>query len=207
MASMTSKPTDECPHSYSELSEWLIDSGCSNHMTPYEDDLISDVTKSKSLVEVANGNIVKAPNKGTALICIVDIKTNKTFDILLEDVLYVPGLSRRLFSVTQWTQSGGRLSFNGDTCKISCRDHENPKTRFSMQIHAPFSPEDNASHLVRPTAAHTKVAIPSNLLHRRLGHRSIQALGIASKSELWADWQNGTLMYLSKDTGNHIFPI
>ena len=45
------------------------------------------------MVEVANGNIVKAPNKGTALICIVDIKTNKTFDILLEDVLHVPGLS------------------------------------------------------------------------------------------------------------------
>ena len=56
-----------------------------------------------------------------------------------------------------------------------------------MQIHAPFSPEDNASHLVRPTAAHTKVAIPSNLLHRHLGHHSIQALGIASKSDLWAD--------------------
>ena len=94
MASTTSKPIDDCTHSYSELSEWLIDSGCSNHMTPYEDDLISDVTKSKSLVEVAIGNIVKAPNKGTALIRIVDIKTNKTFDILLEDVLYVPGLSR-----------------------------------------------------------------------------------------------------------------
>ena len=55
-----------------------------------------------------------------------------------------------------------------------------------MIYHAPFSPEDNASHLIRPTAAHTKVAIPSNLLHRRLGHHSIQALGIASKSELWA---------------------
>ena len=63
-------------------------------MMPFEDDLISDVMKSKSLVEVANGNIVKAPSKGTALIRIVDVKTNKTFDILLEDVLYVPGLSQ-----------------------------------------------------------------------------------------------------------------
>ena len=107
MASTTSKPIDDCTHSYSELSEWLIDSGCSNHMTPFEDDLISDVMKSKSVVEVANGKIVKGPNKGTALIRIVDVKTNKTFDMLLEDVLYVPGLSQRLFSVTQWTQSGG----------------------------------------------------------------------------------------------------
>ena len=47
----------------SELSEWLIDSGCSNHMTPFEDDLITDIGSSKSLVEVANGNIVKAPKK------------------------------------------------------------------------------------------------------------------------------------------------
>ena len=62
-------------------------------MTPFEDDLITDIGSSKSLVEVANGNIVKAPKKGTAFICIVDVISNETFDILLEDVLYVPGLS------------------------------------------------------------------------------------------------------------------
>ena len=33
-------------------------------MTPFEDDLITDIGSSKSLVEVANGNIVKAPKKG-----------------------------------------------------------------------------------------------------------------------------------------------
>ena len=175
------------PSKRSELSEWLIDSGCSNHMTPFEDDLITDIGSSKSLVEVANGNIVKAPKKGTAFIRIVDVKTHKTFDILLEDVLYVPGLSRRLFSVTQWTNSGGSLSFHGTTCKIAYQDAKNPATQFSMNLYAPFSPNDTAHHLVRPTAAFAKVDIPSDLLHRRLGHRSIQALGLASKSNLWAD--------------------
>ena len=77
----------------SELSECLIDLGCSNHMTPLEDDLIMDIGSSKSLVEAAKGNIVKAPKKGTAFIHIVDIISNKTFDILLEDVLCVPRLS------------------------------------------------------------------------------------------------------------------
>ena len=52
---------------HSELSEWLIDSGCSNHMTPFEGDLITDIGSSKSLVEVANGNIVKSAKKGTGL--------------------------------------------------------------------------------------------------------------------------------------------
>ena len=56
--------TEDNPSKRSELSEWLIDSGCSNHMIPYEDDLITDIGSSKSLVEVANGNIVKAPKKG-----------------------------------------------------------------------------------------------------------------------------------------------
>ena len=74
-------------------------------MTPYPEDLILDITPSKSLVEVANGNIVKAPKKGTVKIKIVDVYDQSTYDILLEDVLLVPGLSRRLFSVTQWTQS------------------------------------------------------------------------------------------------------
>ena len=122
----------------------------------------------------------------------MDVKTQKTFDILLEDVLYVPGLSRRIFSVTQWTNSGGSLSLHGTTCKISYQDVKNPATQFSMKqfsmnLYAPFSPNDTAHHLVRPTAAFAKVDIPSDLLHRRLGHRSIQALGLASKSNLWAD--------------------
>ena len=47
----------------SELSKWLIVSGCSHHMTPYEDDLITDIGSSKPLVEAANGNIIKAPKK------------------------------------------------------------------------------------------------------------------------------------------------
>ena len=90
----TNTQTDNPQHKYSELSEWLIDSGCSNHMTPFEDDLISDVTKSKALVEVANGNIVKAPKKGTVKIKIVDALDNSSYEILLEDILFVPGLSR-----------------------------------------------------------------------------------------------------------------
>ena len=117
----------------------------------------------------------------------MDVKTHKTFDILLEDVLYVPGLSRHLFSVTQWTNSSSSLSFHRTTCKIAYQETKNPATQFSMNLYAPCSPNDTAHHLVRPTAAFVKVDIPCGLLHQHLGHQSIQALGIASKSNLWAD--------------------
>ena len=62
-------------------------------MTPCEHDLISDITTSRSLVEVANGNIVKAPKQGTVAICMTDVNSMSTQDIRLEGVLYVPGLS------------------------------------------------------------------------------------------------------------------
>ena len=79
---------------FSHMSEWLIDSGCSNHMTPHENDLIHDISSSRSLVEVDNGNIVKAPKRGTVAIRITDVKTMKTQNIHLESVIYVPGLSQ-----------------------------------------------------------------------------------------------------------------
>ena len=172
---------------HTEISEWLIDSGCSNHMTPHPEDLIMDISSTKSLVEVANGNIVKAPKKGTVKIKITDVKTNNTYSILLEDVLLVPGLSRRLFSVNQWTKSGGAINFNGETCRMSYKDTSNPNIKFSMNLNAPFSPKDSANCLVSPTANTAKVQIPSNLLHKRLGHRSIQALGVASDNNFWED--------------------
>ena len=73
------------------------------------------------------------------------------------------------------------MIFNGDLCTMSL-----PNT-FSLQLHAPFSPQADAQHLVRPTAALAKTAVSSSLLHRCMGHRSIQALGIASSSNMWED--------------------
>ena len=65
----------------------------------------------------------------------------------------------------RWTNSGGSLSFHGTTCKIAYQDAKNPATQFSMNLYVPFSPNDTAHHLVRPTAAFAKVDIPSDLLH------------------------------------------
>ena len=119
------------------ISEWLIDSGCSIHMTPYKSDLTSDIKRSKILVQVANGNIVQAHSIGSTKIRINDITGKPHQDILLEDVLYVPGLSRRLFSVPQWTSSGGACSFGVDKCTLSYKG-DTDDTSFSQTIHTPF---------------------------------------------------------------------
>ena len=160
-------------------------------MTPYLDDIVKDSEPSEALIEVANGNMVKATVSGTVHLRVIDIEDETSYDVYLENVLHVPGLSRRLFSVTQWTNSGGAISFSGDNCTLSYNDDCNPPNHFSATIHAPFSPYEESHHFLYPIAnlgtTDQKIPIPSDLLHRRLGHRSIQALGVAKDADLWKD--------------------
>ena len=63
-------------HNATPIVQWLIDSGCSTHMTPYFEDLIGDIERTDSNVEVATGVLTKAPLQGTVKIKIQDIYTN-----------------------------------------------------------------------------------------------------------------------------------
>ena len=78
-------------------------------MTPFFEDLIGNVTDTEAIVEVANGILTEAPKQGTVKIKIEDINDGRTCDVLLHNVLYVPGLSRRLLSVRQWNVTGGNI--------------------------------------------------------------------------------------------------
>ena len=46
---------------YSEMTDWLIDSGCSISMTPFIEDIVADKSKSDAVVEVATGVLTPAP--------------------------------------------------------------------------------------------------------------------------------------------------
>ena len=174
---------------FSLLSQWLIGSGCSTHMTPFAEDLVTDHESTDSVVEVANGNIVKAKKRGTALVQIIDIDTNKAYNIYLEGVLHILGISRRLFSVTCWTQCGGSISFHGDKCKLKYANPASNTGVTTATILAPFTQYPAPGHYIHPIAAigKEKVEIPSDLLHRCLGHRSYKTWGVANEYNLWHD--------------------
>ena len=175
--------------SCSFLSQSLIDSGCSTHMTPFAQDLLMDHESTEAVVEVANGNIVKAAKRGTALVRIVDVDTQNAYDIYLEGVLHVPGISRRLFSVTCWTQCGGSISFHGEKCQLSYEDPSSSSGKTTATILAPFTEYPAPGHYIHPiaSAGQDKIEIPSELLHRRLGHRSYKTWGVANEYNLWHD--------------------
>ncbi len=88
-------------------SEWLIDSGCNKHMTPYKEDL-RELEDSKIVCTFGNNEVLRAEGIG----CVeVDTETEKQerVKIILTDVLYVPGLPQRMLSTGQLRRSGGEF--------------------------------------------------------------------------------------------------
>ena len=89
----------------SNLNNYLPDSGTTQHMTPRLADLIDMVEGQRLGVEVANGHVIKCSITGKIQINMQDDNRDH-LNAILSDVMYVPGLSHRLFSVTQFAQHG-----------------------------------------------------------------------------------------------------
>jgi hypothetical protein len=99
---------DDQPY-FSLLQDWLIHSGASSHMTNNLTDLVLNIEESAAVVQVANRVLIPAQQRGTVQIRIQDLHDpHITCDILVHDVLYIPGLSRRLLSVDQWNAPAAR---------------------------------------------------------------------------------------------------
>jgi hypothetical protein len=85
-----------------DLGNFLPDSGATQHMTPCRADLF-DVVEGQNLgVEVADGHIINCSITGKIRLTMTDDNGN-ALNAVLHDVMYVPGLSRRLFSITRFT--------------------------------------------------------------------------------------------------------
>ena len=101
--------SDECMHRNilpaSDLAKgWIIDSGASAHMTPLKQDC-KNVQPTKRTIFLADGSTVLCHRMATIHIPIKQHK--RTVGTLkLDDVLIVPNLDRRLFSVNSFLPKG-----------------------------------------------------------------------------------------------------
>jgi hypothetical protein len=177
-------------HTVSRITDWLIDSGASSHMTPHRSDLLYNVERSQAIVEVANGVLIKAELCGTVRIKLHDINdANQSCDVLVHDVLCVPGLSR-LLSVDQWMAAGGDIHFNLEHATIRVVDSDTDEAH-SFDVPKPFPNLKTPSKTIDaayPAVIPPKKSVPASLLHRCLGHpRTINTMIIGSKNKVWAD--------------------
>ncbi|XP_068466836.1 uncharacterized protein [Phaseolus vulgaris] len=93
-------------------ASWLIDSGCTNHMT-YEKKLFKELKPSKiSKVKIGHGGHISV--KGIGTIVVATHSGTKT----ITDVLYVPNIDQNLLSVGQLLQKGFKVFFEDNHCLI-----------------------------------------------------------------------------------------
>ena len=86
-------------------NKWLVDSGCTNHMT-FDHDLFKELdTLVASKVKIGNGEYIVINGKGTKAI------ESTSGTKLIRDVLFVPNISQNLLSVGQLLEKGFKFIF------------------------------------------------------------------------------------------------
>lgn len=161
-----------CYSSKSSSESWLIDSGCTNHMTP-DKELFNELKCSKvSRVRLGHGGFIRVKGVGTISI------TTPVGTKSISNVLYVPDLDQNLLSVGQLLKKGFKLLFEEDYCLIkdaSGRDLFKVQMRGKTFSLDPVQ-EEQVAYLTKEDVA--------ELWHKRLGHYHYPGLLKIQKSEM-----------------------
>ena len=193
----------------SSLLNYIPDSGASQHMTPRLDDLYDVEEGLKLGVIVADGHVIKVTKTGKIKIRMVD-DDGKPLVATLHQVMYVPGLSRRLFSLTRFTEQGHTVSMRKNEICLRFGEAQSPVT---LVVHSDMTLASNVRVAVgtgsainsgisgastsstqarqdlsrNATASIAKVLVPIELLRERMGLRSSKPFLAASEYNMWAD--------------------
>ena len=163
---------------------WVIDSGASAHMTPYKRDC-KDIQQTYRKIFLADGSSVHCNQMGN-----IDIPIKKRKQIIgilrLEDVLIVPTLDRRLFSVNSFLSRGNnRVLFQDNYIELGIKG--GPKIKIpitSLQSNAMIVNSQNQQ--CEEKQNHNKTKINSDIIHNRF-HRSYGTIATIKAHDLWED--------------------
>ncbi|KAG8477197.1 hypothetical protein CXB51_029947 [Gossypium anomalum] len=157
---------------------WLIDSGCTNHMTP-DASIFKSIDRSfKTNVKVGNGHFIKVEGKGDVLI------NTPTGTKLVTNVLLVPEIDRNLLSIAQLLEKGYSVVFKGKECLIS--DSSGSKLMTVAMTEKSFIVDWNKS----PDSAYTAAADESKLCHKRFSHANYMSMAQLTKEDSVENFTN-----------------
>ncbi|KAL4318060.1 hypothetical protein GQ457_18G019390 [Hibiscus cannabinus] len=153
-----------CFVSYESNESWLIDSGCTNHMT-HDKELFRELKPTHiTKVRIGNGEYISVKGKGTVAV------TSCSGTKLIHDVLFVPEIQQNLLSVGQLIEKGFKVVFKDKYCHI--RDAANQDI-FKVTM-------EGKSFILNPLEEE-QIAFPikeniTEVWHKRLGHYHHQGL-------------------------------
>ena len=151
---------------------WLIDSGCTNHMT-HDRSLFKELKPTAiTKVRIGNGNHIPVKGKGTIV-----ISTNSGTKSI-SDVLFVPDIDQNLLSVGQLIEKGFKVFFEDKLCLIQdANGKEIVKAKMRCKSFS-FEPtkEEQAAYSMEENVTET--------WHKRLGHCHLSRMLLMKKKEL-----------------------
>jgi hypothetical protein len=114
-------------------NNYLPVSGATQHMTPHLANLVEAVEGQNLGVEVADGHVIKCTTTGKIKIRMLD-DNGTNLEGTLTDVMYIPGLSRCLFSVSKFACHGFHAMIKKNATTLYFRSHgiESPVTLQSV---------------------------------------------------------------------------
>ncbi|RVW14603.1 Retrovirus-related Pol polyprotein from transposon RE1 [Vitis vinifera] len=158
-----------------ELNTWLIDSGCTSHMTKHLSIFTSIDRSVQPKVKLGNGEVVQAKGKGTIAI------STKRGTKIVTNVLYIPDLDQNLLSVAQMLRNGYAVSFKENFCFIS-DVHGTKIAKIKMNGNSFYLKLD----LVEGHVFSAKID-ESVVWHKRYGHFNLKSLRFMQEAGMVED--------------------
>lgn len=156
-------------------STWLIDSGCTSHMTKHLSIFTHLDKTDQPKVKLGNGEVVQAKGRGT--IQVLTKKGTKT----VSNVLYIPELDQNLLSVAQMMKNGYTVTFQNKICII--KDIFGKEiTRCKMTGNSFYLDLNLVNEQVQVASV-----LESELWHKRLGHCNMKFLKQMKDYEMVTD--------------------
>ena len=143
---------------------WWVDSGATQHMNPEKKDFVEYTAFDDPVkVNLADKSYILAYGSGQIPIRLFDV--NQPVDVLLKNVLYVPKIKNRLFSVSSAVEDGGCLQFDRESVTLK-KDGKSKTigTKIGKLYHLNRRPDDSKEYcnLVKRDNV--------SLWHERFGH-------------------------------------
>ncbi|CAL8997356.1 unnamed protein product [Prunus brigantina] len=165
------------PERINYKNDWIVDSGCSNHMT-------GDKEKLQNLTEYRGNRVVVTANNSRLPIThigkTVVVPRHNSNQVPLQDVYHVPGMKKNLLSVAQLTSSGHYVLFGPRDVKVY-RDLKisGMPTMEGRRLESVYVMSAESAYVDKTRKNET-----ADLWHMRLGHVSYHKLSVIMKKSM-----------------------
>ena len=170
------KPDEHC-----RSSHWWLDSGCSRHMTPLKTDFTRYVKFQKPIhINLADETTILGYGIGDVYIKLFD--GSSFIPVVIKNVLFVPKLQRKLLSISDITDKGSIVTFEGNTCTLQMEGKEFLLGQKFGKLWRLYC-DDEECFAVSVDSFKSKSS-STELWHQRYGHMSDGYLDILKRKDM-----------------------